>query len=384
MRVTLTSRIFSPEPAAASFRLAALADALDTDGHTVTVLTSTVPGSRPPTTRPTVAVKRRPVLRDRDGYVRGYLQYLSFDLPLFFRLLLARRPDVVVTEPPPTTGFVVRVACAIRRTPYVYYAADIWSDASATTGAPRWVIRVVRWMELTALRGASRVLSVSDGVTVRLAELGLSSTVVTIGNGIDTNQFTPDGPAKNEHAPFLLYAGTASEWHGAGIFVDAFARVKKQIPNATLVFLGQGAERERLESNAAPLGVGAVRFEARLPPEDVATWLRGAASSLASVRPGQGYDFAFPTKMYASAACGTPVIYAGRGPGSDFAAQPGLGLAVDYSVDAVALAMTTVLQDPPTPERRRRIAAWAQENVALGAIARRASRVIADAAAGRK
>ncbi|MET1015225.1 MAG: glycosyltransferase family 4 protein [Leifsonia flava] len=378
MRVTLTSRIFSPEPAAASFRLAALADALDIDGHAVTVLTSTVPGNQAPTTRPTVTVKRRPVLRDSDGYVRGYLQYLSFDLPLFFRLLVSKA-DVVVTEPPPTTGFVVRVACAIRRIPYVYYAADIWSDAAVTTGAPRWVVSVVRTMELAALRGASRILSVSDGVTRRLGELGLSRGVVTIGNGIDTDQFASDGPGRTDHAPFLLYAGTASEWHGAGIFVDAFAQVRKSVPDATLVFLGQGAEREQLERASAPLGDGAVRFEPRLPPAEVAAWLRGAASSLASVRPGQGYDFAFPTKMYASAACGTPVIYAGRGPGRAFASTPDLGLAVDYSVDEVAAAMTTALLHPPTAQRRQRIAAWARDNVALGAIAARAARVVAEA-----
>lgn len=378
MRVTLTSRIFSPEPAAASFRLAALADALDGDGHVVTVLTSTVPGNDVPTTRRSVTVKRRPVLRDRDGYVRGYLQYLSFDVPLFFRLLFSRT-DVVVTEPPPTTGFVVRVACAVRRIPYVYYAADIWSDAAVTTGAPHWVVAVVRRMEIAALRGASRILSVSDGVTRRLDELGLGRGVVTIGNGIDTDQFTADGPARTDQSPFLLYAGTASEWHGAGIFVEAFAEVRKHVPDARLVFLGQGADREQLERAAAPLGAGVVRFEPRVPPEEVATWLRGAASSLASVRPGQGYDFAFPTKMYASASCGTPVIYAGDGPGRAFASTPDLGLAVDYSVDDVASAMTTALLNPPSPQRRQRIAAWARDNVALVAIAARASRVVAEA-----
>ncbi|MDO5500237.1 MAG: hypothetical protein Q4F67_11230 [Propionibacteriaceae bacterium] len=36
----------------------------------------------------------------------------------------------MIVEPPPTTGLVVRVACALRRTPYVYYAADLWSVAA--------------------------------------------------------------------------------------------------------------------------------------------------------------------------------------------------------------------------------------------------------------
>src|SRR3546814_10831501 len=38
-----------------------------------------------------ILVRRARVLRDAAGYVRGYLQYMSFDIPLAVRLLLARR-----------------------------------------------------------------------------------------------------------------------------------------------------------------------------------------------------------------------------------------------------------------------------------------------------
>src|SRR5690625_1410599 len=96
LHVVVATRIFAPEPAAASLRLGALVRALADAGHRVTVLTTTAPGRYVPP--PGVRVRRWPVLRDRDGYVRGYLQYLSFDVPLALRLLLTRRPDAVVVE----------------------------------------------------------------------------------------------------------------------------------------------------------------------------------------------------------------------------------------------------------------------------------------------
>src|SRR5699024_11005696 len=155
LRVTLVSRIFLPEPSAASFRLAALVRALADDGARVDVLTtspgpgveqvhgaaggggpgdagrsSTGPAGDAPCDGMPARVRRAPVLRDATGYVRGYLPYLSFDVPLLWRLLRTRRPDVVLVEPPPTTGAVVRAVCTVRRLPYVYYAADVWSDAS--------------------------------------------------------------------------------------------------------------------------------------------------------------------------------------------------------------------------------------------------------------
>lgn len=372
MRVTLTSRIFSPEPAAASFRLAALADALADAGNDVTVLTSTVPGGGAPSTRPAVRVRRFPVLRDRAGYVRGYAQYMSFDIPLLFRLLLSRSADVVVTEPPPTTGAVVRLACLLRRTPYVYYAADIWSDAAEAAAAPGWIVRGVRMLELFALRGAAAVLSVSEGVSQRLAELGVQDRVTLIGNGVDTELFGLGSGRADGVSPYLVYAGTASEVHGAGIFLDAFAKVAPGRPGTRLVFIGQGADREAIERAARALPPGSVHFEPRLAPEAVADWLGGASASLASVRPGQGYDFAFPTKMYAAVACGTPVIYAGVGPGQAFTRQGGVGEGVGYDVEAVAAAMERALDAGPTPARRARIREWAAANVGSAAVAQRA------------
>ncbi len=153
MRVIIASRIFDPEPSAATFRLRALAEAFTAAGHEVTVLTVRPPKRLAEDAKDSARsydVRRAPVLRDRADYVRGYLPYISFDVPLFFRLLFGRNADLIVVEPPPTTGFFVRLAAALRRTPYAYYAADIWSDASKQTGAPRWVVRVVRNIELFA------------------------------------------------------------------------------------------------------------------------------------------------------------------------------------------------------------------------------------------
>ena len=114
-------------------------------------------------------MRRFPVLRDRDGYVRGYLQYLSFDLPLAVRLLVEPRPDIVVCEPPPTTGAVVLAICALRRVPYVYYAADVWSDASLAAGAPRAVVRLLSRVEGTVVRRAAGVITADIGSPCRLA-----------------------------------------------------------------------------------------------------------------------------------------------------------------------------------------------------------------------
>lgn len=391
MRIAIASRIFEPEPSAASFRLSALAAAFAGRGDDVTVLTVKPPaalraagsGHRAGTAAPRRAyrVARFPVLRDHAGYVRGYAQYMSFDIPLFFRILFGPKRDLIISEPPPTTGFFVRLAAALRRTPYAYYAADIWSDASAQTGAPGWMVRLVRGLERFALRGARVVLSVSEGVTARLTELGVAGTAVTVGNGVDAARFAgalQAGPeTETDSRPVFVYAGTASEWHGADVFVEAMPAVLREVPEARLRYIGGGSEREALEARAAELGIAhAVSFDPVMSAEEVAPVLQGAAAAIASVRPGAGYDFAFPTKLYSAAVCGAPLIHSGPGPAVDFVRTEvegaPLGAAVADDPDAVAEAMIEAARRPLDAERRRRVTEWAMRNVSLDAVAQRA------------
>ncbi|MDO4607491.1 MAG: glycosyltransferase, partial [Bowdeniella nasicola] len=230
--VMLISRIHAPEPAAASLRLAAVEADLADHGVPVRVLTTTPPPGQEINDPDGVCVSRWPALRDGEGQLRGYLPYMSFDIPLLLRVLTARSPGTYLVEPPPTTGAVMRVMASLLKRPYVWYAADIWSDATEIAGAPAPVVRVVRWLEQFALRGASGVVAVSPGVAERARELG-ARYVRVVPNGIDTDLFHPgvSAPSAAEYAaagvrhPYFVYAGTASEWQGADIFVTALRRL---------------------------------------------------------------------------------------------------------------------------------------------------------------
>lgn len=381
MRVTLVSRIYRPEPAAASFYLGAVADALIAAGHSVDVVTAAPPRGMRLTPRGE-RIRTFPVLRDRSGYVRGYLQYLSFDVPLAIRTLLMRRPDVVFVEPPPTTGAVMRVVCAIRRIPYVYDAADIWSDAAAYATDSTFVIRTLRWLERFAMRGASELVTISDGVVVRTRELGVSSPITVTGFGADTSVFSY---AEAEIEPVFLYAGTYSGLHGAGILIDAFARFLPDHPGFTLRFVGNGTERAALEARAAELGIGAaVEFLDSVSAVELRSHLAKATASLATLLPDGGYEYAFTSKVYSSLAVGCPVVFAGPGPTRPFIQSAGehvaAGEAVEYDADAIAAALHRLSIRPPSASDRRAVADWTESEHSLSVIAQRVAGVIASVA----
>jgi glycosyltransferase involved in cell wall biosynthesis len=378
-RVIVASRIYEPEGGAAAYRLAALVRALERDGHEVTVLTTRPPSGE----RSTPAVRRWPVLRDRSGAVRGYLPYASFDVPLFFRILFGPRADVMVVEPPPTTGVAARMACAIRRRPYVYFSADVTTVAARGIGVNRFVLKLIALLERAALRGAARVLAVSPAVRDEVVALGAPpARVVDVGTGIDTSAFDADGAVATSDVPYFVYGGTMSEIQGASVFVDAFALVAAKRPDVRLLMFGDGVERPDLMRRAEAAGNGRIEFRGAVPATELAPWLRGAVAALASVRPRSGYDFAFATKALVGLSCGVPVVYAGSGPLGPLIAADDLGWAVAWRPDAVAAAMEQALDLPPRAAERERRRAWVQQTYSLDAVGTRAARVVADAAAG--
>jgi glycosyltransferase involved in cell wall biosynthesis len=368
LRLRVVSRIYAPEPSAASQRLLSLVRGLRDAGVQTTVLSARLQkraGGAAPEPHPGVARVR--VLRDSAGYVRGYLPYLSFDVQAAMRVLLGRRTDAIVIEPPPTTGLLVGVAARLRRIPYVYYAADIWSDASAQTSAHPLVVRVVRWMESLAIRGASGVLAVTEQVSERVGELAPAASVTVVGHGVDMDVYTPRIDPETDGPVDLVYVGSASEWHGAGVLVDALCMLPAGSVDAILV--GQGSEWAAMQEQVREAGLGEhVRMLSTVPSAEAAEWLRRARVSVATLRPGAGYDFAVPTKLYSSVAVGTPVIYAGPDPVRALVNEEQLGWGVEHDVDALAAAIRNALSDGAAEKLRERVAAWARENVSASSV----------------
>lgn len=388
MRIAVVSRIFVPEPSAASLILQATVKALSDLGHDVVVYTSRPPnglaaGEDPPGVR----VRRSRVKRDAQGYVRGYVSYMSFDIPVFFRLLFSRRADVYLVEPPPTTGAMVRAVAALKRAPYVYDAADLWSDAAAMVTSNRLVLRLLRAVERFAMRGASRAFAISDGLVSRMRDIGIAIPATVVGFGAETAEFRHLG-AEPSTTPFFVYGGSYSEWHGAGVFIDAFEEVRRRHPDARLLFVGNGQDRLVLEDAVARRGIDGVEFRDPVSPADLAVLLNQATVSLASLRPGHGYDYAFTTKVYSSLASGCPVIFSGVGPTIDFlassaAVQP-VGVAVAYDSDDVTQAMLAAIASPLSAVRRREMSEWAAESFSLDSVGRRVATgavAVAEAAA---
>lgn len=388
----IVSRIFAPEPSAASLRLKAVKRGLEEAGSKIRVFTTEPPASVE--AEPDSTICRVPVLRDKEGYVKGYLSYASFDIQAFLKLFIMPKVDFILVEPPPTTGTIARVACTIRRIPYFWYAADVWSDATDSMDVPGFVKKTVRAIETFVIRGARGCIAVSDGVAQRVQEMGAKSVAV-VPNGADTELFNPEVPrlALEEKSrmhishPYFIYAGTASGWQGAELFANAFEKFWNPGRDIQFLYLTRGdsvselekiADRLANKAQAAGADYEPLVVQKTVPPQEAASWQSEAIASCVSIQPGIGYDLAYPTKALTALSCGTPVLYAGVGPAIGDIEDNDLGICVPYSEKSVLEAMGTLLNETRETRDPQRLHKWVEENRSMKAVGNAVATYIAD------
>ena len=360
-RVVVATRVFAPDAGAAAHRWTAWTRQLASRARSVTVLTTKPAHSGTMLLPRNVSVSRWPVLRDKDGSVRGYLPYLSFDIPLFFRLLSGRRPDVVLCEPPPTTGAVTRVACFFRRVPYIYCAVDLLGPAAAASGVNRAVVKIVSALERFALRGAAEVLAVSPAVAQEVERYTKRPPTIVPHSVEESEPKTQCAalPWPSTDGPVFLYSGTVTEWMGADIFLEAAPTVFERFPSALLVFMGQGTGWDALQDAVDRLNDPRV-----ICSSDARIYEAAATVTLAALKPGP-YDFAYTTKVLTSLSAGTPVVYAGVGPAAEDIRNASLGTVTSFDPEEVANAMIFVARNvlSGSPDfRSERLKEWVRNH----------------------
>ena len=148
----------------------------------------------------------------------------------------------------------------------------------------------------------------------------------------------------------IVYLGTLAAIRQLNVLIDAFAIVKQQFSNATLLIVGDGAyphERPALEQQVQALGLtSAVTFTGFVPIEQAWTYSASASVCVSPFAPSKILASTSPTKLMEYMALGRPVVCNSHPEQSDIIRQSGAGLCVDWGVKPFADAMLWMLEHP--------------------------------------
>lgn len=165
-----------------------------------------------------------------------------------------------------------------------------------------------------AFEAASLLLPVSEELALWLRGRGLlEDRLEVVPNGVDVARFGAAEPVHRDPDAFTVgFLGGLRPWHGLPDLAAIWSRVRRELPQARLVVVGDGPGRGDFERDLEARGVrGSVSFTGAVLPAEVPSWLATTDAVVAPypVRSNLEAPFYFsPLKIFEYMAAGRPIV----------------------------------------------------------------------------
>lgn len=384
MNILFITQYYPPETGAAPERAYEFVRFLTKKGHSVQVITA-LPN------HPAGVVheyyRGRVVCREKQkgtDVIRTYVyasprktptarlaNHLSFAFSALLGLFFVRRPDVILLTMPPlflgATGLAFKL---LMRRPLILDVRDLWPQAAVDLGEMKesFLTRALTRLELFFYHKSDRVTVVTRGILKSLISRKVPEWKVSlVTNGVNTEVFelAERGPNPYERLGLagkfiVVYAGVIGIQHGTAFVAKAASLLSGQ-RDIAFVFIGEGAKKQELQSEAERLGVDNIHFINDQPLEALASFLCHSHAGLATLRDLPFCDGVILVKMFCYMACSLPVVLAGRGESRGILEEAEAGVYVEPENPArLAEAVTALYNDR---ELGRRLGAFGRSYV---------------------
>jgi colanic acid biosynthesis glycosyl transferase WcaI len=372
MKILIVSPCYPPDlgPSAPMFRL--LAESLVSLGNNVTVLAA-VPhfptGIVPPEYRRRiwtwnyvngVKIGRAWIPSgNRANLIHRALTFIVYQVLVTLAGFRLKYDVAFIANPAIETGLPFLLLGWMRRKPVVFGVWDVYPEVGVRMGLfrNRVVIQAVALLEDFCLHTAQRIQILGEGFLTDLAHHNIKTeNVAVIPPWLDVKGIHPM-PRQNSFSCaqgwnnkfIVLYAGNLGLTQDLNIILDA-ARQLTHEPEILFLFVGDGASKEQLVSQAASLSN--VRFLPFQPRERLPEVLATADVSLVVLKKGMGFS-SLPSKTFSILSSARPVL-ACVDEGSDAwnlieRSQAGICLLPE-NPEALVQAICTLKNDPQRRE----------------------------------
>jgi colanic acid biosynthesis glycosyl transferase WcaI len=244
--------------------------------------------------------------------VFNYLSYVFLAVP---RALFIPCDVILAMTDPPFEGIVGAFIALLKREPYVYNIRDLYPDMAVggSIVKPGLLARVWEKLHRWALRRSTHVVVLGEDMRRRILAKGIdSSTVVVVRDGAEIAANDAAIPVLDQQVIntirgnfrfVLLHAGNLGFYGAWDTLLTGAASLAAG--GIGLVFVGDGAQRHRLEAAAA--NIPNVRFLPFFSANKISSVLAAADAHIITIKRGLE-GVVVPSKMYGILAAGKPIV----------------------------------------------------------------------------
>jgi len=218
------------------------------------------------------------------------------------------------------------------------------------------------WAARYAYQHTDAITCVSEPSKQHLVQnWGVPETkLYVLPNGVDTDIFAPhsnNAPSILEHlgnVPVVMFVGGFWPWQDLSLLVHSFAQVLQDVPQARLVLVGDGLERDSVARQVSEYNLeNSVIFTGAVAHRDVPTYLRAAdVTVVVSPANAPNSHLGSPMKLYEYMASGKAIVATGVGQTTEVIRHGHNGLLVPPGdADALTQAIVRLLLNPAEREQ---------------------------------
>lgn len=285
------------------------------------------------------AVKVLTYVTANEGFVKRTLNYVFYMIMAIVVAPFLGKADVVIsTSPQFFNGLAGYFVSRMKNCPWVLEIRDLWPESIVAVGAVRnrFLIQCLSAIERFVYRKADRVVPVTYSFKRHIeAHGGNADTITVIRNGVDLNLFTPCEPERSfaekigvDGKFVAAYVGTHGMAHGLEVMVSA-AEALRSRKDIVFLLVGDGAERENLQSLIRQKGLDNILLLGQLPKQDMPKLWSISDVSLVHLRKLDLFLTVIPSKIFESMAMCKPLILGVRGESQEIVEQASAGITIE-------------------------------------------------------
>ena len=326
----ILTQYYPPETGAPQNRLQGLALFLQSKGHRVKVFTA-MPNY--PLNAVYPGYRNKLFTKEEIGGVLVYrswifvpsarsvparlLNYFSFVLTSFFRLLLKSRPDYLFCESPPLFLGITAVCIAkIKCTKLLFNVSDLWPESAEKLGIVRnrLLLKISYHLEHWIYRNAHVISGQTKGIVNSISTRFPQKKIVWMPNGADSELFDFNVTTLNWREKWncasdtlvLLYAGIFGHAQGLPVILDVAGRLLNY--PIKFVLVGDGPERLFLENQVKKRELVNVVLYPPVARTTVLSMIKACDIYWVPLKKLDLFKGAIPSKIFEPMALGKPVL----------------------------------------------------------------------------
>lgn len=251
------------------------------------------------------------------GFLKRTLDYISFSVSSFIAGLFQKADVIVATSPHFFTALSGRTLKCWKRTPWIMEVRDLWPEEIKTAGVMKdnAIIKYFEWEEYHCYKSAKKIVVVTDAYKKYISGRGIDPKKIhVVKNGVNRDLFSPMEKDQAllkelglEGKKVIGYIGTIGLNQQLD-FIMQCAKGHQEKDDYHFLFIGEGAEKEKLKTLQLEWGLTNVTFLDAVPKNIVKRYISILDICLINLKKNPANYKVIPSKIFENAGMGIPIL----------------------------------------------------------------------------